>query len=213
MEFINNNIKIENKFYQFGYYTGDWDKTTNQPNGNGQFKRLDVILYDGGWIQGKWNGVGTVYDQNSGLKVCTGQFFNGELHGYGTLFKEDGEIEEESYHIFGKEMPMIKSKEEFEAKVEEILREREEKARVRKAASTITSPSFSMTLDSSSPVMTAPIVGLFPRYESIPIKMLEGAQFSDLDDDEIPTPSNLDEGKTRQDWLTWVRTYYPKTTI
>lgn len=72
-----------------------------------------------------------------------------------------------------------------------------------------TTISTTLTLTSSSPIMSAPLNGIFPRYDVVPIKMLQGAQFADLDDDEIPTPTNLAPGKTRADWLAWVRQNYP----
>jgi hypothetical protein len=39
-----------------------------------------------------------------------------------------------------------------------------------------------------------------------------GAGFGDLDDDEIPTPVNLKEDATREDWIRWVRKQYPRKT-
>lgn len=50
--------------------------------------------------------------------------------------------------------------------------------------------------------MSAPTVGLFPRYDSITKKMTRKG-FSDLDDEEILAPSNLESNLTREDQLRW----------
>lgn len=210
-------IQVESRFYRFGTYSGDWDSQTNEPHGQGQWKRGGVLRFDGGWEQGVWNGIGTVFDENTGLKYCTGNFLNGKLHGLGKIFATDGEtIEEESFHLFGEEMPTIRTEEEFQAKATEILQQKEEAAKVRQISSVFPSfsessnTSISFTLDSSNPIMTAPIVGLFPRYTEVPSQMLQGVGFGDLSDEDIPTPTNLEEGKTREDWLAWIRNHYPR---
>lgn len=191
--------------FMFGMYTGDWDGTTEKPHGEGKWSQHDVLRYEGMWKQGKWTGKGTVYDED-GKRVCSGTFLDGELHGFGTLYEDDGEtIEAECYHVFGKEMHDITNDEEFHQKVAE-----EEAKRAKPKPVTHSTTSFSMTLTSSSPIMSAPIVGLFPRYSEVSGRMMQGYDFSDLEDDEIPTPTNLEEGKTREDWMVWVRTFYPK---
>ncbi len=209
-------IAVENKFYQFGLYTGDWDSKTNKPHGQGKWYKVDTLRYDGGWDQGNWSGYSTVYDEE-GLAVCTGTYLNGSLHGFATRFAEDGKtVEEVGYHVYGKERTDVTNDEEFQAAVKV-----EDEARARRRAfvpppgapstsGPTTTKSFSFTLDKSNPIMSAPIMGLFPRYSEVSVKMLEGAGFEDLEDDEIPTPTNLEEDKTREDWLEWVRKFYPK---
>ena len=197
---------VTNQSFMFGVYTGEWDGTSRKPHGEGKWSQHEVLRYDGKWQQGKWTGYGTVYDED-GKRVCSGTFLDGELHGFGTLYEEDGEtIETQCYHVFGKEMPDMTNDEEFQQKVAE----EEEAERAKPKPATLSTTSFSMTLTSSSPIMSAPIVGLFPRYSEISGKMMQGYGFSDLEDDEIPTPTNLEEGKTREDWMVWVRKFYPK---
>ncbi len=70
--------------------------------------------------------------------------------------------------------------------------------------------SFSVTLTRDSPIMSAPLDGIFPRYEDAPARLLQGGDFSELEDDEVPTPINLQEEKTRADWMAWVRKFYPR---
>lgn len=207
-------VSVVNQFFQFGFYTGEWSAETKKPHGQGRWFKVDVLRYEGGWNQGDWDGLGTVYDED-GVRVCTGRYKKGQLHGFATLFGEDGvTVEEESYHVFGVERPDIETEEEFLEAAQKVEEERKKAAAARAAKPPTSTPSsvisFSYTLTSESPVMSAPIVGLFPRYASVPVKMLEGAGFPDLDDDEIPTPTNLEEGKTRQDWLKWVREFYPR---
>lgn len=210
-----NIIQVEKKFFQFGFYTGEWSVETNKPHGKGKWYKGEVLQYDGGWSHGQWMGHGTVYNEE-GIRLCDGEYFEGELHGFGVLYAEDGEtIEDQSFHVFGEERPDILSREDFEQATKKAEEERErQKSRSLPQLSTnrgsTTTTVFSATLNANSPIMSAPIIGLFPRYERIPHKMLEGAGFQELEDDEIPTPTNLEEGKTREDWLLWVRKFYPK---
>jgi len=210
-------ILVSGKFYQFGLYSGGWNTLSNSPHGEGRYSRGGILLYDGNWKHGAWSGFGTVYDETG--KVCSGSYLNGKLHGFATLYKEDETIDCQSYHVYGVEMPDIQSDEEFQQQVAEADLEKKKQAeeeasrkqqQVQQLSHQSTIKSFSMTLDSSNPIMSAPIEGLFPRYAEIPIKMLEGCGFPDLQDEEIPTPTNLESGKTREDWIIWVRKYYPK---
>lgn len=205
---------VSDKFYMFGQYTGEWDDVTKKPHGNGRWIQSGALRYDGSWDQGQWSGHGTVYDEG-GVRVCTGNYLNGSLHGFATLYHEDGEtIDEEGYHIFGNEAPECKTEEEFLQKSTAIQAQAaaKEAAKPPPPPPTTTTTSFSMTLNKDSPIMSAPIDGLFPRYQAVPVKMLEGAGFPELDDDEIPTPTNLEAGKTREDWIVWVREFYPRVT-
>lgn len=214
-------VDVEMKFYQFGLYSGQWHAKTSSPHGRGKWLKGSVLRYDGYWSHGKWTGLGTVYDER-GIRVCTGSYLDGKLHGFATAYAEDGEtIEDEGYHVFGHPCPDITNEEQFSLAVSK----REEQRDALNSSSTpstttgssnregshpYTTKSFSFTLNSSNPIMSAPIVGLFPRYHEVPVKMLEGQGFQDLDDDEVPTPTNLEEGKTRDDWLEWVRRFYPR---
>lgn len=199
------------EFHEFGYYTGDWDPITKKPHGTGEWQRCDVTRYIGNWEQGVWSGRGTVFGDD-GTRVCSGTFSGGKPHGFCAYYADDGEtISEECYLVYGEERADLKTDEEFEAAAEEARREKqrrdEQRRRTQPASST---KSFSMTLTADSPIMSAPIDGLFPRYAAVPVAMLNGADFSMLEDDDIPTPTNLASGKTREDWLDWVRKFFPR---
>ena len=50
------------------------------------------MYYEGDWVNDKWSGQG--YLLSSGPAEFTGAFFDNNLHGYGQLKFEDGEIVE-----------------------------------------------------------------------------------------------------------------------
>lgn len=207
-------VKVTKEFHDFGYYTGDWDPATKKPHGAGEWERCGTTRYIGNWEQGVWSGYGTVFDEG-GARVCSGNFSGGQPHGFCTRYADDGEaISEECYLVYGEACTDVKTEEEFEAAAEEARREKRRREELRRksqpppsARSTI---SFSATLTADSPIMSAPIEGLFPRYAAVPVAMLNGADFTMLDDDDIPTPTNLETGKTRDDWLVWVRKFFPR---
>lgn len=224
-------VKLENKSYQFGLYSGEWSQSRSKPQGWGKWTKSDVLRYEGNWDYGKWTGEGTVFDEN-GIRVCSGNYLNGNLHGFATYYEEDGvTIEKKCYTLFGEELPLSTTEEEFRALEEKAQRESEEKSRAKrqKTESTDQTPnlpspsssskpkqaqptvkSFSITLNAANPLMSAPLIGLFPRYSEVPVAMLEGATFADLEDEDIPIPTNLDPDYTPEDWLEWVRKYYPR---
>lgn len=207
-------VQVTRQFHDFGHYTGAWDPDTKKPHGAGEWERCGVIRYIGNWEQGVWSGQGTVFDED-GARVCSGNFSDGAPHGFCVRYADDGEtIAEECYVVYGEDAVDVKTEEEFEAAAEaarrEKLRREEQRRKAQPPPNARSTISFSATLTANSPIMSAPIEGLFPRYAAVPMAMLNGADFTTLDDDDIPTPTNLEEGKTRDDWLAWVRKFYPR---
>lgn len=66
-------VSVVNQFFQFGFYTGEWSTETKKPHGQGRWFKVDVLRYEGGWNQGDWDGLGTVYGED-GVRICTGRY-------------------------------------------------------------------------------------------------------------------------------------------
>ncbi len=59
------------------FYSGDIKN--NAPNGYGKEYRVDGLIYDGMFMNGKWHGVGTITNEN--LDTTVGEYINGRICG------------------------------------------------------------------------------------------------------------------------------------
>jgi len=82
---------VERHWFDFGYYTGDWDN--GLPHGQGRIDWFDGGFYEGDWVHGVRTGRGTFY-WGGGGSTYTGEFLNGAFHGWGVDTWSDGEVHE-----------------------------------------------------------------------------------------------------------------------
>ena len=84
------------------YYIGEIKYINNNPELNGPgvlYSKDRKKIYEGNFVQNKYEGKGTVYNKDYHLK---GDFINGECHGKGILFSRDNIIIYEGDFAFGK---------------------------------------------------------------------------------------------------------------
>ncbi len=86
---ISNKITSSNK--NTGCISGDCQ------NGFGTYKSVDGLTYIGSFKNGKFNGTCTVYDKNNRL-IYEGNTVEGDFHGQGTRYYENGDIYEGNFN-------------------------------------------------------------------------------------------------------------------
>lgn len=71
--------------------------------GEGKSYRNGELEYDGQWENNKYNGYGIsfFYDDNGERKYYKGEFLNGYMHGYGSIYNMSNEIEQTGYYENG----------------------------------------------------------------------------------------------------------------
>ena len=97
----NNIQKEEGKItYKNGqYYIGE--KMNGKRHGQGkQYSKDGNIIYEGDWVDDKYEGYGKVVIPNLGYHI--GEFKNGQIEGKGQVINENGNVEFEGNFIYGK---------------------------------------------------------------------------------------------------------------
>lgn len=86
---INKIIKVKDKEFNGGKYTGGWNLSNGRPDGQGEFTLSNGYTYKGSLINGKAEGHGTIIFPDG--NIYEGNFVNDKREGYGEYTTKDGD--------------------------------------------------------------------------------------------------------------------------
>lgn len=84
------NVSMIDNTNEPGTYTGTIDRRNNKPHGQGTMVYADSI-YEGQWVNGDWNGFGSLTEMSTG-NYYQGGFFDNMKHGLGVMKYCDGRV-------------------------------------------------------------------------------------------------------------------------
>lgn len=85
-------------------YSGQIDVRTNAPYGHGEAYQDGILLYEGDFVAGDWEGIGKEYYGNGSIRY-EGGWLDSYYHGYGIYYSETGKVEYQGKFIKGEWIP------------------------------------------------------------------------------------------------------------